>query len=398
MWRPDGWAQTRIGVLTPHADVWPEAEFGWRFVVKKLAIFMTVLMVLNLSPVQAQIAGRFMTVFIRTGGGLMKVMIEKKTDLTIAVLGGVIIEVGKGLLGVGETKANEPYSPLVPPEGLQKNPTYNLNFNITNSGCSSLSAAVTTCNSVVNLPEEKQFRQLGSEELKQVQIDLQGSFLEPKTDFKAITGQQPNLGLQKDVLLNNFDFSDRSLTSEPLDFQKMKETAFWWSIQNSNYAADFQNYLDQFPNGEYRDLARQKMNQLSTPAPTNNYEYCGDDPRKFGEAIIFTYNAQNLKNMSTYVDQWFGDAIYRNRENSFRKLMSQHFQEMASFFQQALSISMKIDDWTYTKINGVVVVRVWYSQDVFWLNGQRTAQHGFESYTLDCSEDHRWIIWENVQN
>src|ERR1700738_2882767 len=28
MWQPDGWAQTGIGVLTPHADVWPEAEFG----------------------------------------------------------------------------------------------------------------------------------------------------------------------------------------------------------------------------------------------------------------------------------------------------------------------------------------------------------------------------------
>jgi maleate isomerase len=28
MWQPDGWALTRIGVLTPHADVGPEAEFG----------------------------------------------------------------------------------------------------------------------------------------------------------------------------------------------------------------------------------------------------------------------------------------------------------------------------------------------------------------------------------
>ena len=27
-WQPDGWARTRIGVLTPHADVGPEAEFG----------------------------------------------------------------------------------------------------------------------------------------------------------------------------------------------------------------------------------------------------------------------------------------------------------------------------------------------------------------------------------
>jgi maleate isomerase len=27
MWQPDGWAQTRIGVLIPHADVGPEAEF-----------------------------------------------------------------------------------------------------------------------------------------------------------------------------------------------------------------------------------------------------------------------------------------------------------------------------------------------------------------------------------
>jgi len=28
MWQPDGWAQTRIGVLIPHADVGPDAEFG----------------------------------------------------------------------------------------------------------------------------------------------------------------------------------------------------------------------------------------------------------------------------------------------------------------------------------------------------------------------------------
>jgi len=28
MWQPDGGARTRIGILTPHADVWPEAEFG----------------------------------------------------------------------------------------------------------------------------------------------------------------------------------------------------------------------------------------------------------------------------------------------------------------------------------------------------------------------------------
>src|SRR5437764_8686498 len=28
MWQPDGWARTRNGILTPHADLWPEAEFG----------------------------------------------------------------------------------------------------------------------------------------------------------------------------------------------------------------------------------------------------------------------------------------------------------------------------------------------------------------------------------
>ena len=28
MWQPDGWGQTRIGVLTPHADIVPEAEFS----------------------------------------------------------------------------------------------------------------------------------------------------------------------------------------------------------------------------------------------------------------------------------------------------------------------------------------------------------------------------------
>jgi maleate isomerase len=28
MWQPDGWTRTRIGLLTPHADVVPESEFG----------------------------------------------------------------------------------------------------------------------------------------------------------------------------------------------------------------------------------------------------------------------------------------------------------------------------------------------------------------------------------
>ena len=28
MWQPDGWGQTRIGLLTPHADIVPEAEFS----------------------------------------------------------------------------------------------------------------------------------------------------------------------------------------------------------------------------------------------------------------------------------------------------------------------------------------------------------------------------------
>jgi maleate isomerase len=28
MWQPDGWGQTRIGVLTPHADIVPESEFS----------------------------------------------------------------------------------------------------------------------------------------------------------------------------------------------------------------------------------------------------------------------------------------------------------------------------------------------------------------------------------
>jgi maleate isomerase len=28
MWQPDGWGRTRIGVLTPHADVVPETEFN----------------------------------------------------------------------------------------------------------------------------------------------------------------------------------------------------------------------------------------------------------------------------------------------------------------------------------------------------------------------------------
>ena len=49
---------------------------------------------------------------------------------------------------------------------------------------------------------------------------------------------------------------------------KQIEITFWQTIQNSTDAADFQDYLQQYPKGSFASLARRKVTSLQKRAPS----------------------------------------------------------------------------------------------------------------------------------
>ena len=57
----------------------------------------------------------------------------------------------------------------------------------------------------------------------------------------------------------------------PKNTDEQYELSFWESIKNSNYAADYEAYLKQYPNGRFAVLAKSRLERLrasaSAPAP-----------------------------------------------------------------------------------------------------------------------------------
>ncbi|MFJ5382462.1 formylglycine-generating enzyme family protein, partial [Cupriavidus sp. CER94] len=53
----------------------------------------------------------------------------------------------------------------------------------------------------------------------------------------------------------------------PKNSDEQYELSFWDSIKNSNYAADYEAYLKQYPNGRFAALARSRLDRIKASAP-----------------------------------------------------------------------------------------------------------------------------------
>ena len=60
--------------------------------------------------------------------------------------------------------------------------------------------------------------------------------------------------------------SVRMVANLPDSGSTPEERALWKSMENSNNPADFQSYLDQFPNGEFAAMAKRRLNSLRAAA------------------------------------------------------------------------------------------------------------------------------------
>ncbi|MBP0621849.1 formylglycine-generating enzyme family protein [Cupriavidus sp. LEh25] len=55
----------------------------------------------------------------------------------------------------------------------------------------------------------------------------------------------------------------------PKNTDEQYELSFWESIKNSNYAADYEAYLKQYPNGRFAVLAKARLERLRASAPAS---------------------------------------------------------------------------------------------------------------------------------
>ena len=104
------------------------------------------------------------------------------------------------------------------------------------------------------------------------------------------------------------------------------EGLFWQSIMNRNNPAEFEAYLEQFPDGVFRTLAQARLAELRTPAPDapaapdlpDTYTGCGYVDR---QPIVFQLTGPTSEKMcfakilcwsgKLEVEDLFGDAICR---------------------------------------------------------------------------------------
>ncbi|WP_373456653.1 formylglycine-generating enzyme family protein [Cupriavidus taiwanensis] len=65
----------------------------------------------------------------------------------------------------------------------------------------------------------------------------------------------------------------------PKNTDEQYELSFWESIKNSNYAADYEAYLKQYPNGRFAGLARARLERLAGSAPAPKAQAPAPQPR-----------------------------------------------------------------------------------------------------------------------
>src|SRR5689334_13641413 len=87
----------------------------------------------------------------------------------------------------------------------------------------------------------------------------------------------------------------------PVDPQQ-QDIAYWNSIKSSKNAVDYQTYLEKYPNGEFVDLAKLRIDQLSTPAaapaqppaePASVAPAAVEPPASAPPAAALTFEAKN---------------------------------------------------------------------------------------------------------
>jgi uncharacterized caspase-like protein len=141
---------------------------------------------------------------------------------------------------------------------------------------------------------------------------------------KATNGrQQP--WVASSPLEGNFYFAAAPATPQPASAAPAPppgsdaELLFWQTIMANGTAADYEEYLKQFPDGRFAGLARNRVAALKAPeraappAPTPATKPCGGNANEqVIRPVVALYRAVNDRNIDAYAAQWTDDATFRD--------------------------------------------------------------------------------------
>jgi TolA-binding protein len=127
---------------------------------------------------------------------------------------------------------------------------------------------------------------------------------------RQTTGQQ--VPWESSSLVGNFYFApstvaeaiatDKSNTIDPVAF----ELSYWDTIKTSANAEDFKAYLEKYPNGQFAELARNKIKSLEGAAKPSEPSRTSSVPDSATEMAFWDYikNSTNVEDFKAYLKKY----------------------------------------------------------------------------------------------
>jgi hypothetical protein len=193
------------------------------------------------------------------------------------------------------------------------------------------------------------------------------------------------------------------------------EIVFWQSIPQNATAADYEEYLRQFPQGRFAGLARNRLVALSNPpssSPPSGARLpseaavksapigppCGgNSDAQIAAPIVALYDSIRTMNIEAYAAQWAPGAAYIRADTGRVKPREQKIAERRADFAKWRNANIIMEDIrTLSRSSMTASIGIIYSMKVQLANG-RIAQdsHIRERYDLRCMPNGKWLIERN---
>ena len=309
-------------------------------------------------PAHAQ-RGQFFTVMVRSGNEIVKVLVEKRADLTVGIVSGAVVTaIDKSLSSLFEgDKSTAPKELWI-------------------MNCSALNANLATCKDSVKLPGE---------------VPLAPDDVRIRN---ALGGAQTSLLFPK----NNPQTTFKAPPAPAVSDRAIVEVTFWWSIQSSKFVADYEDYLKRFPAGEFAEIAKRRIAELKAPPPEGGAQSpCSRDGRVVAEPVQRLYDALEARSAALYADQWFENASYRSYDGMVRLSKYELVAERRFLFTKWVDVRISNLHLTVSvDSDGLAVARSTYNFFARDVHGRIEDVYEVESFLLACSTRGEWKILDNV--